>query len=325
MNRKAGAVIACVAIAALCGCASNRQHSTLLAASLPSQAELTQVPFFAQDRYQCGPAALATVLQSTGLTVTPQELTPEVYLPGRKGALQVELVAAARARDRLAYPVAGDLTALLEQVAAGRPVLVLQNLGVNIAPMWHFAVVVGYDLEARTLILRSGTTERLVTGTDRFMRTWDRGERWALVVLESGQLPASPDLDRYVKAAASLEAVGRLDAAERAYSRAREQWPRSVWPPLGIANISYKRGDLPAAESGYAAALELDPNNVVAHNNLAEILATRGCVDRARVHIDQAATLARGTTLESGVSATKRQIDAAAIKHAVASCESQSH
>jgi tetratricopeptide (TPR) repeat protein len=318
MNRKAGAVIACAAIAALCGCASNR-HAAPSAGSLPSQAELTQVPFFAQDRYQCGPAALATVLQSTGLTVTPQELTSEVYLPGRQGALQVELVAAARARDRLAYPVAGDLTALLEQVAAGRPVLVLQNLGVKIAPMWHFAVVVGYDLDARTLILRSGTTERLVTGTNRFMRTWDRGERWALVVLEPDQMPANPDLDRYVKAAASLEAVGRLDAAARAYSRAREEWPQSVWPPLGMANISYKRGDLTAAVSGYAAALALDPNNVVAHNNLAEILATRGCVDRAQMHIEQAAASARGTTLESGVSATKRQIEAA-VKHAGASC-----
>jgi tetratricopeptide (TPR) repeat protein len=320
MNRNARAAIACAAIAVLCGCASNPQHSMLSAASLPSQAELTQVPFFAQERYQCGPAALATVLQSTGLRVTPQELTSEVYLPGRRGALQVELVAAARARDRLAYPLAGDLTALLEQVAAGRPVLVLQNLGVKIAPMWHFAVVVGYDLDARTLTLRSGTTERLVTGTDRFMRTWDRGERWALVVLEPDQMPADPDLDRYVKAAASLEAVGRLDAAGRAYLRAREQWPQSVWPPLGMANISYTRGDLAAAESGYAAALELDPNNVVAHNNLAELLAARGCVDRARVHLDEAAALARGTTLESGVSATKQQIDAAAVKHAGASC-----
>jgi tetratricopeptide (TPR) repeat protein len=319
MNPKARTAIACAAVAVLCGCASGRQQSEP-AASLPAQAELTQVPFFAQDRYQCGPAALATVLQSTGVAVTPQELTSEVYLPGRKGALQLELVAAARARDRLAYLVTADLAALLEQVAAGRPVLVLQNLGIKALPIWHFAVVVGYDLNARTMILRSGTTERLVTGTQRFMRTWDRGERWALVVLEPGQLPVNPDLDRYLRAAASLEATGRLDAAEQAYSRAREHWPRSAWPALGIANINYKRGELAAAESGYAAALELDPKSIVAHNNLAEILATRGCSDQARAHIEQAAALAQGTTLEPVVIATKRQIDGAAAEQAVTAC-----
>jgi tetratricopeptide (TPR) repeat protein len=321
MNGNARAAIACVAIAVLSGCASNRQPPSPAGhASLPNQIELTQVPFFAQDRYQCGPAALATVLQSTGLAVTPQELISEVYLPGRKGALQVEVVAAARARDRLAYPLPGELSALLEQVAAGRPVLVLQNLGIKAVPVWHFAVVIGYDLSARTMILRSGTTQRLAVGTDRFMRTWDRGERWALVVLEPDQLPVNPDLDRYVKAAASLEAVGRLDAAQRAYSRAREQWPQSAWPPLGIANISYKRGDARVAENGYLAALELDPSSVVANNNLAEILAARGCIDRARKHIERAAALAQGTTLEPAVIATRRQIDAAALNRPAASC-----
>lgn len=320
MNRQARAAIACAALAVLCGCASSRQHATPAAGSLPSQAELTHVPFFAQDRYQCGPAALATVLHSTGLTVAPRELTSEVYLPGRKGALQVELIAAARARDRVAYPLAGDLPALLEQVAAGHPVLVLQNLGIKAVPIWHFAVVVGYDLEAGTVTLRSGRSERLVSGVDRFLRTWDRGERWALVVLEPDRLPANPDLDRFLKAAASLEAIGRLDAAGRAYSRAREQWPQSAWPALGMANVSQQQGDLQAAESGYVAALELDPDSVVAHNNLAQILASRGCVDRARAHIERAAGLARGTTLEQAVIATQRQIDAAAAKHSGASC-----
>ena len=39
--------------------------------------ELAQTPFFPQDRYQCGPAALATVLGAAGVHVTPEELVPE--------------------------------------------------------------------------------------------------------------------------------------------------------------------------------------------------------------------------------------------------------
>jgi tetratricopeptide (TPR) repeat protein len=303
------AAIVLVAITALCGCAARPPELTPdTVARLPAQVELAQVPFFPQEQYQCGPAALATVLQSAGVAVLPQELTPEVYLPGRKGSLQMELMAALRVRDRVPYQLPGNLPALLEQLAEGRAVLVMQNLGWKTAPVWHFAVLIGYDLNARTLILRSGTTQRLVVDAGRFMTTWDRAQRWALVALEPDQLPPNLDLDRYLAAAASLEAVGRLDAAAQAYARARERWPQSVWPPLGLANVSYKKGVLQAAEANYLAALALDPTNVVAHNNLAEILVDRGCVERAREHADRAAALARGTSLELAVNSTQQRV-----------------
>jgi tetratricopeptide (TPR) repeat protein len=303
------AAIVLVAIAALCGCASHPPELTPdVVARLPAQVELAQVPFFPQEQYQCGPAALATVLQSAGVAVLPRDLTPEVYLPGRKGSLQMELMAALRVRDRLPYQLPGNLPAVLEQLADGRAVLVMQNLGWKSAPLWHFAVLVGYDLNARTLILRSGTTQRLVVDAGRFMSTWDRAQRWALVALEPDQLPPNLDFDRYLAAAASVEAVGRLDTAAQAYARARERWPHSAWPPLGLANISYRKGVLRAAEADYLAALALDPDNVIAHNNLAEILVDRGCVERAREHVDRAAALARGTSLESAVNSTVQRV-----------------
>ena len=292
-------------------------------AGLPARAELTEVPFFPQERYQCGPAALATVLGSAGVTSSPDELVAEVYLPGRKGSLQVELLAAARQRDRVVYPVSQDLPSLLRQVAAGTPVLVMQNLGVQPIPIWHYAVLVGYDVDAGTLLLRSATTKRRVIGMRRFMSTWNRAQRWALVVLQPGQLPADAQPDRYVAAAAGLEAVGRLDAAEQAYVSARERWPDSVWPQLGLANLSYRRGDRQAAEGGYLAALAIDPRNVVAHNNLAEILSDRGCVAQAYAHVERAAALAKGTALESTVTATAQHVASAPARGTGASCPAQ--
>jgi tetratricopeptide (TPR) repeat protein len=292
-------------------------------AGLPAQAELTQVPFFPQDRYQCGPAALATVLRSAGAASSPDELVAEVYLPGRKGSLQIELIAAARTRDRIAYQLAQELPSLLRQVAAGTPVLVMQNLGLDFIPIWHYAVLVGYDHDAGTLVLRSGTTERRVMGMRRFMSTWNRAQRWALVVLEPGRLPADAQLDRYVAAAAGLEAVGRMAAAEQSYVSARERWPDSVWPRLGLANLSYRRGDRQAAEDGYLAALAIDPRNVVAHNNLAEILSERGCVSQARMHVEQAAELAKGTSLEAAVRATAQHVANAPQTGTGASCPAQ--
>lgn len=314
------AAIAWAAIVVLGGCASYPTGLDANTSHLPVQVELAQVPFFAQQQYQCGPAALAMVLQSTGVSVAPQDLTEDVYLPGRKGSLQLELLAATRVRDRIPYLLAEHLPAALEQVAAGRPVLVMQNLGLKIVPAWHFAVLVGYDLEARTLILRSGMTQRLVIGMDRFVRTWARAQHWGFVVLEPDRLPENPDLERYMSAAASLEAVGRLEAAARAYTNARAQWPLSAWPAVGLANVSYRKDDLRAAEDGYVAALALDADNIVAHNNLAEILASRGCVAAARVHVARAAALAAGTALESAVAATAQVVDAAASADDDAAC-----
>lgn len=278
-----------------------------MAADLPPRVELEHVPFHPQTQYQCGPAALATALNASGAPASPEQLSPEIYLPGKKGSLQVELIAAARARDRVVYPLA-DLSGVLAQVSAGHPVLVLQNLGWRFAPAWHFAVIVGYDRDARELILRSGNQHRLTMDTQRFLRTWERAERWAVVVLKPEQLPAQPELRSYIASAAALEATGRLEAAGAAYETAHAQWPDSVWPVLGLANISHARGDAPGAERRYEQAVALDPDNAVAHNNLAELLDARGCAAAARMHIARAVELAKATTLEPSVLATAQRI-----------------
>jgi hypothetical protein len=90
--------------------------------------ELTAVPFFPQTAYQCGPAALSTMLAAAGEDVAPDDLVSQVYLPGREGSLQFELMAAARLRGFVPYVLAPQLDSVLHEVRAGNPVLVLQNL-----------------------------------------------------------------------------------------------------------------------------------------------------------------------------------------------------
>ncbi len=200
-------------LAGLAGCVTAPSALDGAGPGLPRRVELSETPFFPQDDYQCGPAALATVLTESGITTTPTELVPKVYLPGRKGSFQLELIAAARSYDRLAYVIEPVLPNLLAELAAGRPVLVMQNLGLASWPVWHFAVVIGYDIETDRVVLRSGTRERLVQKTSRFVRSWDLAGRWAMVLLAPGATPAVPDANRYLTAAAGLEATGRLEAA----------------------------------------------------------------------------------------------------------------
>ena len=49
--------------------------------------ELHTVPFFAQDLHQCGPAALATMLQHTGVDILPNNWLLKYMSPNVKAAL----------------------------------------------------------------------------------------------------------------------------------------------------------------------------------------------------------------------------------------------
>ncbi|MFZ3159744.1 MAG: PA2778 family cysteine peptidase, partial [Rhodoferax sp.] len=131
------------------GCATP-QVATLDASwpqDIPARVELTQVPFFPQEAFECGPAALAMVAHAAGVRVSPETLVDQVYLPGRQGSLQPEMLAAARRQGLLAYPLKPRIEAVLREVAAGKPVLVFQNLAFSIYPVWHYAVVMGFDRE----------------------------------------------------------------------------------------------------------------------------------------------------------------------------------
>jgi tetratricopeptide (TPR) repeat protein len=250
--------------------------------------ELTDTPFFAQEAFQCGPAALATVLRSSGVDVSPPVLADQVYLPHRQGSLQAELVAATRRHDRLPYQPQPELAAIVDELQAGRPVLVLQNLGPWFAPQWHYAVVIGYLPAADALVLRSGTEARLEVSTARFLSSWRRADAWGLVVLRPGELPANPDHDRYLRTVAALEQVGRLEAARLGYAAAVRAWPENATAWLGLGNVAYGLERPVEAEAAFRQVLALAPRHVIARNNLAHVLAERGCYAAAFAHLDAA-------------------------------------
>lgn len=279
--------VAALAACLLAGCAAN-PFDALPSGLHETAVELGQTPFFPQDEYQCGPAALATILAGTGVRVTADALVPLVYVPGRRGSFQAEIVAATRAHDRLPYVIAPEFPALLAQVESGKPVLVLQNLGVARLPAWHYAVVVGFSRESGEVILRSGTDRRRVTPAGLFARTWERGGNWGMVALSPGELPGRVDRDRYLQAAAGAEAAGRFDLAAPAYARAAQRWPGSAIAWLGLGTAAYHRGELADAERHYRRALELDPDNTAALNNLAAAVLEQGRCDEAARLVDAA-------------------------------------
>ncbi|MDH3420804.1 MAG: PA2778 family cysteine peptidase [Gammaproteobacteria bacterium] len=273
----------------LCGCATSGDSLHRSPVDLPVEAvELRGTPFFPQTDYLCGPAALATILNQSGVEVGIDELRSAVYIPQRKGSLQLELLAAARGYGRIPYQIEPNLVSLVAELSAGRPVLILQNLGFNFAPIWHYAVVVGYLPEERRVVLRSGDIKRYVMSEAKFLRTWQRGDRWGLVVLPPDKLPAVADEGRYLRAVAALESIGNYDSAVRAYETASRHWPATGLALLGLGNAQYARGDLAEAERAYRLLLRQDPGHAIALNNLAQTLADRGCVREATTTIERA-------------------------------------
>ncbi len=270
----------CVTV--LAGCAHRMPLLEADTAGLPTRVELADTPFFPQVRYQCGPAALATVLNTRGVTITPDELVPQVYLPAREGSLQAEIIAAVRRQALLALPVEPAFNALLAEIAAGHPVLVLQNLGLNWMPRWHYAVAVGYDLERQEIILRSGTEARRITPFGVFMNTWNRSKRWGIVVMAPGAFPAQTDPITYLQAASALESLGQHQNAREAYQASTARWPDNPLAWLGLGNTEYALGHAVPAEAAFRHVLQLQADASVAWNNLAYALVASQCVRAAR-------------------------------------------
>jgi tetratricopeptide (TPR) repeat protein len=244
-----------LALLVLSGCAvQTRALRAQPPAGLAPSAELEATPFFAQTEYQCGPAALATVLTAAGLQADPAELGPQVFLPARTGTLQIEMIAGARRAGAVATRVPATLEAVLREVQAGHPVVVLQNLGLSWAPAWHYAVLVGYDIAAGEVVLRSGTTRREVMAMRTFEHTWKRSGHWAFVALPSGQWPATAQEAAVVEAAVGFERAASPSQAVLAYRSALERWPANLSLAMGLGNSLHAAGDKRAAADVFGAA-----------------------------------------------------------------------
>lgn len=278
--------------AALYGCSSIVPQTAALRdhwpADLPASHEIAEVPFFPQVEYQCGPAALATVLTHAGAPVLPDELVPQVYIPARQGSVAVEMLAAPRRYGVVPHRLQPQLVDVLREVAAGNPVVVLQNYGSPAGAQWHYAVIVGFESRSGYLLLRSGETKELREHLTIFEYTWKDGGRWAMVALPPDRIPASAEPESYFQSIVAVERAGGLRTAAVAYARFLERWPGHLGASVGLANAHYALGELPQAEAALRAALARHPDSIVVLNNLAHTISESGRSEEALALIDRA-------------------------------------
>lgn len=194
---------------------------------LPERVELADVPFFQLSDAQGGPSALAALLNHHAVISSPGLVDKRIQQLAKGHSPQAGLEVVARSYDLLVYPLPGNLDALLRQVSAGHPVLLMQDR-LFAGPGSQFAVLVGYDQRERTLVLRSGNSRRWYTSFASFDDAWSEAGRWAVLVQPASQLPAQPVEQVWLQAARELQRQGRSEAAQRALRTARQVWPNAA-------------------------------------------------------------------------------------------------
>ncbi|MDQ7729921.1 PA2778 family cysteine peptidase [Halomonas sp. SpR8] len=273
------------------GCARNPVLLQSSYSELPPQVEIESVPFYAQTEFQCGPATLAMVLNHQDVETDVEQLIPQVFLPERDGSVQPEMLATVRRYKQIAYPIRGTMDELLGHLAAGDPVVVMQNLSLPIYPMWHYAVAIGYDLPNETLILRSGEVERHTMSFSRFDATWARTERWGFVVAEPGTLPTGITARNALEAISAYEESHGPQAALSSWEAFVERHPANAVGQFALGNAFYADRQPDKAREAFERATELDEEIGAAWLNLGLVLRQLDQSDAARKALTQAASL----------------------------------
>lgn len=259
------------------GCASRavQTHAVRAAApaGIPLQKEIIGVPFVEQSENYCGPATLSMALGFYNKSIGMEQVAPLMYNTEKKGTLQADMLSAARRLGMNAVAIEG-LPALLQEVAAGHPVIVFENLALSWLPQWHYAVVYGYDLNTPHVLMHSGPEAAKRWDMEKFERSWMLANYWGMVVLPPGQLSVTADELAHASSAAALEQIGRIGEAQKSYEAILSRWPESLAAHIGLGNIFYSRGQYRRSVDVLRRAVQLHPASESARHNLQVAEAT---------------------------------------------------
>lgn len=160
--------------------------TTLFSCSTPERVRdgsgrvLEGVPFYPQERYQCGPASLASVLNYWGVNVSPEEIASDIYSKTAKGTLDIDMVSYVLGKGLEADIFAGRMDDITRSINEGHPLIVLVDYGFWVYQQSHFMVVVGYD--SNGVIVNSGSERLKFILSGDFLKLWEKTNFWALSV-----------------------------------------------------------------------------------------------------------------------------------------------
>ncbi len=103
---------------------------------------IADVPFFRQNQYDCGPAALACVYNFLGVKQDPQEISDRVFSRKHKGSLNLQMLIDARRQGLAATMYNGSFEQIKQAIDDRTPLILMLAEDED---SLHYVVVVGYE------------------------------------------------------------------------------------------------------------------------------------------------------------------------------------
>ncbi len=214
---------------------------------------------------------LASMLTESGAPATPGQLRPLLRvttpqsLPYRFG--------------RLTYQVAPDLSALHSELEQNHPVLVQLR--------HRYVVLIDYVPLTNIMVVRAGHAKSQTLSAYDFAQQWENSQRWAMLVLRPGDLPAELSRQRYFDAAAAFERDARPESLALVFDAALRRWHDEPLAWAGRATAKLRAGNLIDAAHDYSTSLRIDGSNTGVRHELALTLLYLGCTHKAERQIDK--------------------------------------
>lgn len=175
--RLTGAVLSCLFCLWLSACAAR-----LPSGFSPPQGRsvVAGVPFHAQEDHQCGPAALAMVLNHHGDMATPEDIAQAIFRKDLRGTVSLDLALYPRGRGFATRFFRGTAAEIVTAVDTGKPLVVMVDEGLGGIHVFHYMVVVGYEPEG--VLVNSGRRRGQRIPWREFLSGWSGAESWTLLV-----------------------------------------------------------------------------------------------------------------------------------------------
>jgi len=253
---------------------------------------IDKVPFEKQSRYQCGPAALSSVMKYWGKEVSPEEIAKAVYIPCIRGTLDFDLENFPTGHGFWVRSYSATFKDLKAKIKKDIPLIVLHRQGPQFLNKYHYLVVVGYDEPRGLVVAHTGHKKDAVFTTRDFLRRWDGAQRWALIVVPAEKVDWQLSAEEHNSLGLFYEKRGDLARAKDNYEKSIRLEPKIATFYFNLGNVTLKLRNFNDAEDAYKRAIELDPTFADAYNNLACVyLEQRLNLDKAKQLVDKALKL----------------------------------
>lgn len=250
---------------------------------------LEKVPSVNQKAYQCGPAALESVIRYWGGSADADSIGQAIYGPKTRGVLNFTLAQYMK--------MAGFWTEVHEEqteedlkrwLRKGIPPIVMLDTGTLWVRTYHFVVLKGFDDRSNIFYANTGVPETQSITYAEFVRRWKKADRWSLIAAPPEKVDWDLDEARSIELALIFEKRGDLIQAERWTKSALNKNPESLTAKFNLANIYSRSNQAEQAKTIYQELLNKNPGRPELSNNLAWIYYEEGRYEDALKVIETA-------------------------------------